>query len=149
MDGFLKNCKVTRCKNAVSAGTSNITDATGVDTSGFQETTFIVPFGTITSTAVTSIKLQQSDDDGSTDTYDDVEGSSVAVADTMSNKVAQITIKRGLKKYVKCVVVRGTANAVVDGIFAIQRHPRVAPITLDSTIVATSKELAGPAEGTA
>lgn len=149
MDGFLKNAKLVRCKNAVAAGTSDITDATGVDTSGFEEVAFLIAFGTITGSAVTSVKLQQSDDDGSSDAYSDLEGSSVNVADTNSNKVVILSCRRPLKKYVRAYVDRGTQNAVVDGIFAILRHPRVSPVTQDSTVVSTSKELAGPSEGTA
>ncbi|MCK6475330.1 MAG: hypothetical protein L6Q35_00695 [Phycisphaerales bacterium] len=149
MEGFLKNCKVVRCKNAVAAGTTDITDATGVDTSGFEEVTFLVPFGAITGSAVTSIKAQQSEDDGSSDAYSDLEGSSVTVADDQDNKVAILSIRRPLKKYVKCVVLRATQNSAIDGIIAILRHPRVRPVTQDTTVMAASEELAGPSEGTA
>lgn len=149
MEGFLKNEKLIRCKNAVAAGATDITDAAGVDASGFEEVVFLIVFGTITGSAVTSVKLQQSEDDGSSDGYSDIEGSSVVVADTNSNKVVIVSVRRPKKKWVKPYVDRGTQNAVVDGIFAILRHPRVAPVTQDSTVVTTSKELAGPNEGTA
>lgn len=149
MQGFLKNNKVVLCKTAVAAGTSDITDATGVDVSGFEEVAFLVPFGTITSGAVTSVKLQQSDDDGSSDAYSDLEASSCTVADDQDDKVLILACRRPLKKYVRCYVDRGTQNAVVNGIIAILRHPRVSPVTQDSTVISTSKELAGPAEGTA
>lgn len=149
MDGFLKNCKVVRCKNAVSAGTTDITDATGVDVSGFEEVTFIVPFGAITGSGVQSVKAQQSDDDGSSDSYSDLAASSVTVADDQDNKVAILSIRRPRKKYVKCVVLRATQNSAIDCIIAILRHPRVSPVTQDTTVMAASKELAGPSEGTA
>lgn len=149
MESFLKNHNVDLCKTNVAAGTSDITDATGVDMSGHESVTFLVLLGTLTSGAVTSIKAQQSDDDGSSDAYSDLEGTSVAIADTQSDKVVALTIRRPLKKYVKCVVDRGTANAVINGIIAIRSGPRVAPVTQGSTLVATSEEHAGPAEGTA
>ena len=147
--GFLKNFKVVRCKNAVAAGTTDITDATGVDTSGFNGVAFLVHFGTITGSAVTSVKLQQSDDDASADDYTDIEGSSVTVADTQSNKICIVSIMKPLKKYVRAYVDRGTQNAVVDSITAILLDPRVAPVTQDSTVMATSDESASPSEGTA
>ena len=131
------------------AAATDITDASGVDVSGYEEVTFLIPFGAITANAVTSVKAQQSDDDGSSDGYSDLEGSSVTVADDQDNKIAILTVRRPLKKYVKPVVLRATQNAVVDGIIAILRHPRVSPVTQDSTVISTSKELAGPAEGTA
>ena len=147
--GFLKNSKVIRCKNAVAAGTTDIADATGVDTSGFNVATFLIIFGTITGSAVTSVKLQQSDDDGGADDYTDLEGSNITVADTQSNKICIASVTKPLKKYVRAYVDRGTQNAVVDGIICILSDPRVAPVTQDTTVMAASEESASPSEGTA
>ena len=144
---FEDNHKLIRLGNAAAAATTDI-EATGVDMAGFGSVTFIVPFGTITAGAVTSVKAQQSDDNGSTDGWSDLAGSAVTVADTDDNKVAVLEITRPVKRYVRPVVDRGTQNAVVDGILAILSHPRTLPITADSTLI-TPKLLNAPAEGTA
>ena len=49
---FLDGTKITKVLDAVAAGTTD-QNSTGVDTSGFQSSTFIASFGTITANAVT------------------------------------------------------------------------------------------------
>lgn len=148
MLSLLKNGEFVRVMNAVAAGTTS-QNSTGVDCSGVDAVTFVAAFGTITSGAVTSIKAQQSSDDGSSDDYTDIAGSSCTVADDQDNKVAVLEIVRPLKKYVRLVVVRGTQNAVIDGVIAITSHARKVPVSQGSTVVATSKTLPGPEEGAA
>ena len=41
------------------------------------------------------------------------------------------------KRYVRAVVMRGTANAVIDGMIALQYSARVHPVTHNSTVKAT------------
>jgi hypothetical protein len=55
---------------------------------------------------------------------------------------------RAQKRYVRAVVTRGTANAVIDGVIALQYSARVQPVTNDSTVKAT-KLMISPDEGTA
>lgn len=145
-----KQVKITRHSNAVAAGTSDITPSAGINMAGFEGCLFLVEFGTITSSAVTSIKVQQSSDDGSSDAYGDLEGTSVTVADTDDNKIAYVDVYRPGKQYLKLIVDRDTANAVVDGITAIQYGARALPPAHDSTTVLSGSEVhASPAEGTA
>jgi len=129
-----KNVAIDRVSNAVAAGTSDI-NSTGVDMEGFDTATFIVAFGTITATAVTSIQIDHSSDNSS---YNAVAGSKVTVPDTASNKLAITETVRPTLQYVRCTVDRGTANAVVDGIFAIRSHARKYPITQGSTVQGTT-----------
>lgn len=138
-----KNAAIDRVSNAVAAGTTDV-NSTGVDMQGFEAVTFAVAFGTITSNAVTSIQIDHSDDDS---TYVAVAGSKVTVADTASNKVAITEAVRPEKRYVRCTVDRGTANAVIDGIFAMRTRSRVAPITQGTTIVGTTV-IVGTTSGT-
>lgn len=95
-----------------AAGTTAINGA-GCDTSGFDEGACVVTFGAIVSGAATSIKLQQSDDDGSSDSYGDVEGTSQTVADDADGEHFVIDFKRPTKRYVRVVVSRATQNATV------------------------------------
>lgn len=148
MKSLLKNTKQIRVSNAVAAGTSAI-NSTGVPTADAEGVKFDVHFGAIVSGAVTSVKLQQSSDDGSTDDYTDIAGSSCTVADDQDNKILTIELYNPQKNYVRAVVTRGTQNATVDSIVATLFKLRKAPPTQDASIIATSKVLAGAAEGTA
>jgi len=141
------NTQVQRVINATAAGTTAIT-GTAIDMQGFDRLSIIALFGTLTATAVTGIKLQQSDDDGSTDTYDDLAGSALSIPDTDSNKVLHADLIRPTKRYVKVVVTRGTANAVIDGVVVIKHGAMKAPVAKHSTVSGTEINNA-PAEGTA
>jgi len=128
------DCKHLRVKAAVAAGTTDV-NSTGVDMAGFDEVVFETLIGTITSGAVTSAKLEQSDDDGSSDAYSAIDGCSVTIADTMSDKAVVLGVRKPRKRYVRCTVDRGTQNCVVDGIMARLYGGRVLPPTDDSTII--------------
>ena len=143
-----KTAKVTRVSNAVTAGTTDI-NSSSVDMQGFDAVQFIVAFGAITASAVTSVKLQQSSDDGSSDSWADLEGTSQTVADNDDNQLFILDHARPRERYVRCVVDRGTQDAVVDGIIAMQYNADVEPVTHDSTTVGGSELHHAPAEGTA
>ena len=140
--------KTTRLLNAVAAGTTD-QNGTGVDMQGFLGVRFTFLFGTITSGAVTSCKAQQSSDDGSADTYADLEGTAIAVADDDDNQVVVLEVYRPRERYVRPVIDRGTQNAVIDGIIAEQYGAIVQPTTDDATTVVDSEIHVSPAEGTA
>jgi hypothetical protein len=143
---LLKNIKITRAMNAIAAGTTN-QNSSVIDMQGFEGVEFIAAFGALTATAVTGIKVQEGTlADGSD--MADLLGSALAIADTGSNKLLVTDIYRPLKRYVRLVVTRGTANAVIDGVTAIQYSSRVKPTTQDTT-VAGSELWVSPAEGTA
>jgi hypothetical protein len=143
-----KQVKITRIMNGVAAGQTAQTSS-AVNMAGYDGCLFIGLFGALTSTQVTSMKAQQSSDDGSSDAYSDLaESSTDALADADGNKMLLIDIFRPEKQYLKAVISRGTANAVIDGIIAIQYAGRDCPITQGTTV----KELVSlvtPAEGTA
>jgi len=142
---LLNNNKLTRVNNAVAAGTTDVESAS-VDMKSFESVTFLVAFGAITATAVTSVKVQQSADDS---TFNDLAGTGVTVADDDDNQVVAVEVHAPLDRYVRCVVDRGTANAVVDGIIASQSGPDAAPVTHDATTVVDTEVHHAPAEGTA
>lgn len=142
--------KITVVKNAVAAGSTAITDASAVDMANYEGVLFLVKFGAIVSGAVTSVKAQQSSDNGSSDTFADLEGTSVTVADTDDNKVVPLEIWRPRERYVKPYVSRATQSATVDSIIAIQYGPRLHGTDQhDSTTVVTPEVHTSPAEGTA
>jgi hypothetical protein len=151
MKPFFKDLnRIERVMNGVVAGTSDQTSsAVDMQLGGFfDEVTFVALFGALTASQVTSIKAQQSDDDAATDAYSDIEGSaSSALADADGNKMLAYTV-RPSKRYVKLIIDRGTANAVIDGIVVIKSLAKTIPVTQPSTII--SWEVSDyPAEGTA
>lgn len=144
---LLSNIKITRVLNAVAAGTTD-QNGTALDMSGFDGVVFIAAFGALTATQVTQIKAQQDTDSGM-GTAQDLAGTLVGpLADTDGNKLLVLDVYRPRERYVRCVVDRGTANAVIDGVVAIQYCGRKMPLTQDST-VAFSESHQSPAEGTA
>ena len=129
MLGILNNTRIVRHSNGVTAGTTAVTPSAGVDVQGYNSVAFLVLLGTITSTGVPSIKVQQSDDNGSADAFDDLAGSAFATNDTQSNGIIAVEIMRPTKRYLRVVVTRATANVVLDGIVAILSNPMAVPIT--------------------
>lgn len=131
---------------AVVAGTSDLSSDI-VDTADCEGVIFVTGFGAITTSAVTSVKVQQNDAN-STSGMADLEGSSIAVADTNDDKIVVHDIYRPRERYLRTVVDRGTANAVVDFQLVIKYGVKLQPITDDATVI--SREVhASPAEGTA
>ncbi len=141
-----KNTKIIRVMNAKAAG-ETAQDGTTVDMQNFEGVLFVALFGTLTATQVTSIKAQQSTVKASG--FSDLEDTKVGpLADDDGNKALVLDVKRARERYVRLVVSRATANAVIDGVIAIQYGPRKAPTAHDSTVVA-SEAHTSPAEGTA
>lgn len=141
-------CLPTRVINATAAGTTTV-NGSSVDMLGFESVAFVVGLGTLTATQGTSIKLQGSADNSTwvdlagTNPY----GSGNHAPDGDSNKVVIAEAHRVLSpyRYVRGVVVRGTANAVIDFGFMLQfnaqRDPVMSPSTganLPSTVSAYS-----------
>jgi len=131
---LLDEIKITRVSNAAAAGTSDV-NGTGVDMQGFDGVLFVAAVGTLTATQVTTLKAQSSTDDGSTDAYADISGAvTAALADGDSNKLLVLDVHHPSERYVRPVLDRGTANAVLDGIIAIQYRAGSRPTSNGSTV---------------
>lgn len=144
---FSKDCKVVRGLAGVVAGTSDQYTSV-IDTAGFQGIAFMFLFGAVTTGAVTSVKVQQDDANG-TSGMADLEGTAITVADTATGLMVIADVYRPKKRYVRAVIDRGTQNAVIDGIVAVLYDPIAQPVTHDATTVAGSELNISPAEGTA
>lgn len=129
-----------------AAGTSAINGA-GCDTQGFDEGACVVTFGAIEANAVTSIKLQQSSDDGTSDGYSDVEGTSQTVADDDDGQHFVIDFKRPTKRYVRVVVSRATQAATVGAANYYLSGARNRPVTQPADV--NVERFSSAAEGTA
>ena len=97
---------------------------------------------------VTSLKVQQGSLADGSDMADLAGSLHTALADTDGNKCLVTDVYRPQKRYVRAVVTRGTANAVINGVIAIQYAPRLEPVATDAT-VKTTKTLISPDEGAA
>jgi hypothetical protein len=146
MENLFIGAKITRVINTTAAGTTAVNGSV-IDMQGFENVSFTALFGAITSTAVTGIKAQQGNASDGSDMAD-LTGTAIAIADTGSNKALAIDVIKPEKRYVRLVVTRGTANAVIDGAIAMQYGARVEPVTNDTTI-ADAKLVISPVEGTA
>jgi hypothetical protein len=141
--------KVSRQLNAVAAGTTS-QNGSGVDMQGWDGVVFICAIGTLTATQVTSLKAQ-GDTAAGFGTAADIAGTSTGpYADADGNKLLVLDIYRPIKRYIRPVVVRGTANAVIDGVIAIQYKGAKSPLpaALEDSTLKTRKVLASPADGT-
>jgi hypothetical protein len=105
---------------------------------------FLVRFGTAASN--NTAKLQQSSDDGSTDAYSDLEGTSIASGS--SDELVILDCPRPLKRYIKCVCARGTSTTV-ESIVAEGYNPRQYPVDNTVSGTVTAEINPSPAEGTA
>lgn len=133
----------------VAAGSTDITNLAGVDTFGYQGVMFLVQLGTLTATQVTSLRAQYSNDDAATDAYADIEGSSTGnAADADGGKLLVLDIARPKKRWVKPIIKRATANAVVTSVIAILYNPSAEPVAASSS-VSRGKALASPGLGMA
>ncbi len=138
--------KISRVMDAVAAGTTD-QNGTGVDMKGYDGVMFIASFGELTTSQVTSIHAEQGTDNSAD--WQDLESTSVGpMADDDDNQLLVLDIYRPTDRYVRPVVDRGTANAVIDGIVALRYHAQSKPTTHDASTVSASEVHDSPAEGT-
>lgn len=143
-----KNAKITQAVTvtAGAAGTSAINGAT-LDMLGYEGVLMVVTMGAITATAVTSIKAQQGAASDLSDAAD-LEGTAQTIADDDDELTFYIDLYRPKERYVRLVVSRGTANAVVASAEYIQYGARKSPTAAHGSNVSGESHVS-PAEGTA
>lgn len=105
---------------ATSAGTSAI-NGTAIDTQGFEGVRFIALLGDVTDTSVLSLKAQggsASDGGDATDITGATTGTFTADGSTADSKILSLDVVKPRARYVRPVLGRTTANAVVLAIVA-------------------------------
>lgn len=135
INSLLREAKVTRVSASAAAAQTDVTSS-AIDTKGFEGCLFIVAMGTITGGAVTSAHVEQCDTSGGS--YTELADTEITIADDDDGKLVLIDVKNTSERYLKCVVDRGTEDAVVDGIIAIQYSAAAVPTTHDATTVINS-----------
>lgn len=121
-----KNIKLDVVEAAGAAGSTDLT-SDSVDMAGFDGVLFIAHLGTLTAGQVTALRSQHSADDS---TFGDIaDGATGNAADGDGNKLLFVDVYRPQKRYVRVILDRATANAVLNGIIAIQYCGDKAPFT--------------------
>lgn len=88
-------------------------DARGVD-----EVLAIVKFATIAASAVTTVKMQQSDSSTFASGVEDIAGSSISVAETADNGIAASLVVKPTKAYVRVHITKnGTNNSAESAVY--------------------------------
>lgn len=110
-----------------AAATTDI-EGTVVDMKGFDWVLFIAHVGTLTAGQVTTLEAHGgSAADGSDATQ--ITGASQAFADGDSDKCAGVAVIRPQVRYVRPILDRGTANAVLNSIITIKGRGSKLPVT--------------------
>jgi hypothetical protein len=135
MRNNLTNTVVTeRVLNSTAAGTTNVNTA-WVDTEGFRVVRFVALMGALTATQQTQAKLQYCDDGAGAVNLGDVAGSHTAMmADGDSNKLLICEDFEPLQRYVRMVIMRGTANAAIDGVVCELYQAGQLPVAQDASV---------------
>lgn len=121
---------------ATIAGTSSVNGVV-IDTQGAERVCFVAVLGDGTATGTVSMKAQSgSASDGSD--MSDITGATTATATSdgtnTDNKLLVLDIVKPLKRYVRIVIVRATANHVIDSAVAIVYDNRDVPVTQTNSL---------------
>jgi len=123
-----------------AAGTSTITQTTGLDMAGFSGCVYVIRLGT--PNATNSLKAQQCDTVGGT--YADLAATAVGSG---TDSPLILDVARSSKQFLKYSITRTGASTTIDTVVAIQYGARARPVTQDARTQV--EKYIGPAEGTA
>ncbi len=142
MENMLKDCVVTRVSNDAVAATTTVTSSV-LDMAGFDGVMFIALVGDVTSTSVITLTAKENTANSTssptpTSVSGGATGAFTADATSADNGVFIVDVIRPSKRYVYCTLARGTANAVVDGILAIQYRAKNKPVTQPASVLASA-----------
>ena len=143
---IFKDCKIVTA-GTYATGTADVKlPTTGVDTKGYDVAEFVLHLATIAAGAVTTAKVQQSDDttDGN---FSDLEGTSQTIADDDDNGVKIFTIVKPTKRYLRLYVDKDASNAVGASALCYLHGAEIKPVTQASDVAGELHVT--PAEGTA
>lgn len=139
------DCKVVEAA-AYASGTADVkAPLAGVDTKGYDTIEFVVHLGVIAAGAVTTAKLQQSDDttDGN---FADIAGSAVSIAADDDGEFKVLTIHKPRERYVRLYLDKDATNAVGASVTAFLHDAESSPVG-QATVGGVL--LVEPVEGTA
>ena len=127
MHHLFRNVKVIRSCTDIAAG-STVYQGAIVDTRGFRGAAFEAILGTLTTLAVGNLHVEGANTSATTDMVD-LEASAVAFTDAQQGAVLLCDVGRPLRRYMRPVVHRATANAVINSMNAYLYNPVQAAVT--------------------
>ena len=138
MLNLIKDVKILRVSDAVAAGTTTLTTSV-VDTQGFESVAFIAVLGDVTDTSVLTLT-------GKTNSADSTSGASAlsktvsftADATSADDNMLILDLNKPRDRYAFATLDRATANAAVDGIFALLYNAQERPVTQDTAVIASA-----------
>ena len=136
MNGFLsEGIKLVRLSNAAAAGTTTITGTAA--RAGFNRCFIFAALGDVTDTSVLTLTGKSGNESDASDAVaiSGAVATFTAGASDADNKELAVDVALNDDDYVTVTLARGTANAVVNGIFAIFYDSRIMP-QLNSDLLA-------------
>lgn len=134
---LLKDCKIVRVANAAGAAQTAVTGST-LDLAGWDGVCYVAALGDVADTSVLTLTAYSDTASAmSSEAAHTTTATHTADATDADNKLLVLDVIRPTKRYHRVKLTRTTANAVVDGIFAILYRGKKAPVTADTTIVAS------------
>lgn len=137
MSNLLYDAKFTVVEASAVAGTSTLTTDV-LDMTGYDSVMFVAMLGDVTDTSVLALTAKgNSADSVSSPTPTTYEGAATytAGASDADGKLMIVDIEKPRDRYVFATLARGTANAVLNGIIAIQYNGSLKPEVQGSTVL--------------
>lgn len=135
---FKDDTKIVRVANSAAAAQTEVNSAI-LDMVEFEGVIFIAALGDVTDTCVLTLTVEQNSVN-SPSGMAALTGNATftAGASDADNKLLVVDVIRPKERYVRAALTRTTANAAVDGIFAIQYKPATKPVTADASVIASA-----------
>lgn len=135
-----KGIKITRAANSSAAAQTEVLTSV-LDMQGYDGVMFVALLGDITATSVLTLTAKgntASSTSSPTPVTQAATAAFTAGASDADNKVLVVDIFDPALRYVFASLTRTVANAVVDGIIAIQYMADLKPTTQDATVLASA-----------
>lgn len=135
-----KAIKITRVANSAAAATTEVLSSV-LDMQGYDGVMFIALLGDITATSVLTLTAKGNSANSTsspTPVAQIATAAFTAAASDADNKVLMVDVVDPALRYVFASLTRTVANAVVDGIIAIQYMADQRPTTQDATVLASA-----------
>mgnify|MGYP000957245839 len=137
---LLNEVKITRVANAAAAAQTEVLSSV-LDMQGYDGVMFVALLGDITATSVLTLTAKgntASSTSSPTPVTQVATAAFTAGASDADNKVLVVDVFDPALRYVFASLTRTTANAVVDGIIAIQYTAELRPTTQDASVLASA-----------
>ena len=130
-----KAVKFTKIVNNLTASQTE-TSSTILDMQGYDGVMFVLSFGSTVTTANVTTLIARNSTANSAAGMTNISGgtaTATALAASSNNGCLSLDVFRPVKRYVDVDITRTAANAVIDGVTAIQYAASVKPQTNDTT----------------